>query len=132
MNIKKAQSSIEFIILIGFVMTAFAIFFIVINESVRETTEEKMDLEVKEVALTIQNEIDLAYNSIEGYSRNFTLPKVISGKYYSVLIEEDIVFVSTIDEKHFSSFPIKNVTGQVSILFTNTISKSNGEVKITQ
>jgi hypothetical protein len=90
---------------------------------------EKMDSRVKETALTIQNEISLAVESSDGYSREFRLPSDINGIDYSVSIDEALVYVRTDDGRHAIALPVKNVTGQI-IIGGNIIIKENGIVKL--
>lgn len=128
-NNTKAQSAIEFTILVGFVMVFFAIFFLVIQESLNKKHEEKLLMEMQEVGLTIQNEINLATESMEGYQRVFTLPEKVYGEEYTLLIDEELVFVKTKDNKHQVSYPVQQTQGNIT-LQQNTIIKQNGIIII--
>ena len=125
----KGQSSLEFAVLVGFVMVAFALFFLVIRSNLSDKLDERINAEVKEVAWTVKNEVDLASDSMEGYSRNFTLPNQVYGREYDISVNESLVFVQTSDGKHRISLPLQNVSGQI-IKFENNIRKENGEVKL--
>jgi len=129
MNKKKAQSAIEFVILVGFVLSMFTIFFLIIQENVSYKISERRDLEIKEIALTVRDEIDLASSSAEGYSRNFSLPEKISGKDYEINVNESAVSAITIDGKHAISYTVQNITGNLKKI-NNTIKKEDGIVKL--
>jgi uncharacterized protein (UPF0333 family) len=62
---KKSQTSLEFIILVATLLFFFSIFFIFIQISMADKTKQKKDIAIKEIALTIQNEINLAFQSSE-------------------------------------------------------------------
>ncbi len=128
---KTAQISIEFLILTGFLLTSFVIFFLVIQENLSDKISQRIDAEILEIAKTIRLEIELAYSSSDGYTRHFTIPKAIYSGEYRVNLTNEFVFVESIDKSHIVSLSVKNNTGQV-IIGENTIKKENGIVKINQ
>ncbi|RMD45899.1 hypothetical protein D6829_00935 [Candidatus Pacearchaeota archaeon] len=124
---KNGQAGIEFIILIGFLIFAFAVFFLVINNNLSDKIERRVVLELIEIARTVRDEIALAKDSSDGYYREFFLPKTIYSGEYRIWINETIVFAETLDKEHIVSFPVQNVTGQ-PIIGKNTIKRVGGEV----
>ena len=128
---KKSQTAIEFIILIGFILFFFTTFFIVIQEDISEKSKERKTMAVKEIAMKVQDEINFAYQSINGYNREFNLPTNINGLEYSAEITDDLIYIKTQDNKHAIALPIKNITGQI-LKGENTIKKENGEVKLNE
>ena len=125
----RAQSSIEFMILVGFLLFSFIVFLGVISQNTAQKSSEIINAELYDVALTLKSEIDMAYNSLDGYKRTFEIPMHISRREYLVSVEKGIASVKTVDGKHSLGVPIKNVTGVVN-LGTNTIRKENGIVTI--
>jgi hypothetical protein len=109
---RKAQSAIEFLILVGAVLFFAIVFFSMIQMNISDRVREQRDVLVKEVAFIVQDEISLAHGSIDGYSRNFTLPSRISGAAYEVEIRERWIFIETTDGRHAAGFPVLNVTGE--------------------
>ena len=124
---KNAQSSIEFLIIIGFVLFFFIIFFVAIQEKIVEETKQNQELSVKEIAITVQNEINLALISSDGYTREFKIPMNLGNKNYSINITEDMVYVKTIDNKSAIALPVVKLTGNIQ-KGTNTIKKQNNEI----
>jgi len=126
---KKSQSAIEFVILIGFVLFFFTVFFLTIQENMSDKLKQKTNLAVKEVALTVQDEINLASKASGGYYREFKIPDKISGRDYKINITENLVSIKTLDNKYAMALPVAATTGQINT-GTNIIKKENGEIKI--
>jgi len=131
MLLKKGQSAIEFMILIGAVTFLFLSFLLAINQSISDANERNKDLLVKEIALTVQNEISIASKAIDGYQRNFSIPLVIVGNDYHINILSSLVFINTTDGKHSLALPVANVTGSVK-KGSNIIKKLNSTVYLNQ
>ena len=129
---KKAQTAIELIIVMSFLIFFFIIFMGVIQGKIQEKSEEKKTIIIKDIVKTIQEEIDLATKSTDGYRREFKLPEKIINDDYEISIFEGIVYAKTTDQKHAIAVNIKNVTGNISNEETNIITKQNGIIRINQ
>ncbi len=124
----RAQSAIELIILVGFLAFFFLIFLFAIHMSTADERWENRNLLTQELALEIQQEVNLAAESLSGYSRQFTLPERISGLTYDVeIVENTVVYVHTDDEQHALSLPVSYVDGLL-VIGTNTIKNIDGAV----
>jgi hypothetical protein len=135
MDNKKAQSAIEFMIIVGAVVFFAVAFLGMIQLNISDRVREQRDILIKDVAFIVQDEISLAHGSIDGYSRNFTLPPKISGAQYGLNITHNWIFIATKDGRHAAGFPVLNVTGAQNpiILSPGTkvnIRKDNGMVCI--
>ena len=128
MVLKRGQSAMEFIILIGFLLVAFVVFMLVIQENMKDRTDKRQNTQIIEIALSVKNEVDLAYQSSDGYVREFELEKNPYGGGYEVRIEDNLVFVNSVDGKHAISLAVPNVTGDVNKEGINIIKKENGQV----
>lgn len=126
---KKSQSATEFLILTGVIIFFFTVFFVAVEESMSDKIKEEQTDAVKEIALTVQNEINLALKSSEGYYREFKVPMEVSGKDYDVTIVEEMVYVKTTDNKHAIALPVTNTTGQIT-KGANIIKKQGGIIYI--
>lgn len=124
---KKAQSAIEFMILIGAVLLFFTTFLIAIQIQNTDKIKEQRSNHLKEIARTIQNEISLAVSSYNGYQRAFILPEQILDLPYNASLQSKSVYVYTLNNKHALALPVANVTGQL-IIGANTIRKINNSV----
>ena len=125
MKNKKSQGSLEFIILIGTLMFFFAVFFLGIQEGMSDKLRQKQNIKVKEIALNVQNEINLALEASEGYSRNFSVTQTVLGKSYDLNIIEESIYIRTSDSKIALSLPVANVIGDVQ-KGNNFIKKEGG------
>lgn len=128
---KKAQTTIEFVILFAAVLFFFVSFFAVIQLNIEKKNLEKERVMAQNIALDIQNEISLAAESSEGYYREFEIPKNIIGKDYEVEIVGDRVYVK-MGENVGVSYKIFEISSQSSALIKgkNIIEKRGGEVHL--
>lgn len=131
MKSKKAQIGMEFIIILSAIFLFISIFFLAIENNTEDKLYLRESILVKEIALTVQNEINLATNSIDGYSRNFKLPEKAGNLEYEINASEGFVYIRTKNEKHAMSFPSYEVNGEVNI-GENKIEKINGVVYLNQ
>jgi hypothetical protein len=131
MFIKKAQVAMEFMIFMGLVLFLLLMVLVSVNNHIANKINERKDLQVKNIAIIIRDEINLAHKSIDGYKREFSIPSDINGEDYIVGFADDFVFVRTIDERHAISLPILNLTGVIN-KGVNVIVKQNGGVKLNE
>lgn len=128
MNI-KGQSAIEFLILIMAILFLFVGLLYFVYSKISDTQNEAVSVAVNEIALTVQDEINLAHGSADGYLRQFFLPFNINGLEYEVNIIEDSIYVRTVNGRHAVALPISEVTGDV-LIGNNLIYKINGSVRL--
>lgn len=131
MESKKAQIGIEFIIIMSGVMLFMSIFFIIVQNNTQERTYQKENTMIKEIAITVQNEINLAASSIDGYSRDFKIPYKAGNLDYEVNVSDGIVFIKSINDRHSMALPVPDIVGQINIT-QNTIKKTNGVIYLNQ
>ncbi|MDP3026962.1 MAG: hypothetical protein Q8N63_04590 [Nanoarchaeota archaeon] len=129
-NSKRSQSAIEFFILTGFLLFSFTIFFVAVQWNMSDTIREREELAVKNVAVTVQEEINSASQSMDGYYRNFTIPEKINGRKYEINITGgETVYLRTVDGRYALALPVQKVTGDlVKKPLINTIRKEDGVV----
>ncbi len=125
----RGQSAIEFMIIVGVVFFLFIAFLGVLQSQRADQIYADRDVAAKEVALTVQDEVNLAQSSRDGYQRTFVLPYELLGLPYTVNASLGFVFVRTIDERHALALPIANVSGQITT-GSNTIRKKNGTISL--
>ncbi len=128
-KLKKAQSAIEFLILVGGVLIFFIGFLFAIQSNIADKSFERRNLAVKEVAVIVQDEINLALKSTDGYRRNFELPQEIDGIDYEISFVEDFIYINTTDNRHALALPIINITGNIQ-KGNNMIRKNDGMIYI--
>ena len=128
---KRAQVAIEFLIIIGAVVFFVSIFLLAIQNSQQEKTYQQQNIQLKEIALTVQNEINLASESSDGYVREFIIPKTAGSQEYQITLDLGIVYIKTTDNKHALTLPVQEVTGNINKT-QNTIQKINGQILLNQ
>lgn len=122
---KRGQSAIEFVIIFGFVLFSFVVFFAIIQNNQAEKNKEKERIIVQNVALDVQDEINLAAESSDGYSREFKTPLNILGKDYEINITDNFIQVKM--GVHVITYKVFQVTGLIQ-KGPNIIKKENGTV----
>ena len=130
-NNKKAQTAIEFIMLVGFVFFAFTVFILAVQTSTSDKIKEEQTLRVKEVVIDVQDEINLAYQSSNGYYREFSIPEKINGISYEINIIEGLVYLKTDNGKNAIALSVQNVTGDL-VKGINNITKQGGVVELNK
>lgn len=126
---KKAQSAIEFIIIICFALTFLVIIVASIKVSHQEKTEEKENQEIKRIANKVKDEIRVASRTLDGYRREFKIPKEVMGNDYSIEIIEGSLQI--IAEENSLSLGIKNVNGEIK-KGVNVIERKDGEIYLNK
>jgi hypothetical protein len=125
MKNKKAQSSIEFTILAGFILLFIISFAYVLNENMSDDVRQRRDLMVNNILISAQDEISLASKSRDGYFREFQLPNKIDNIDYNISIIGGSVYVIMEDGKNSGILPVASVMGQ-PVRGDNLIKKQNG------
>jgi hypothetical protein len=128
---KIAQTAVEFIILIAFLLSVFTAFFLLIQSNMSDTINQRKSISVKNLAIAVQDEINLASDSTDGYQRVFSLPDKIGNSDYEINLTEGFVYIRTSDKKNSIALPVRNVSGEV-MKGDNIISKNSGIVRIEQ
>lgn len=123
--IKKSQSAIEFIIIIGAVLFFFVSLLLVIQKNMEQKNLEKDTIIAQNIALSVQDELNLAEKASDGYYREFKISEYISGFSYELKLADNRVYVST--DKIGLSYPIIPINGDIK-KGTNIIRKQNGTV----
>ena len=86
MKSKKAQTSMEFVILTGFMLLAFLVFYVVIQAKLVEANRNSIDNSAKQVETLVVNELKVAESVTDGYYREFELPQKVNGMDYTIKI----------------------------------------------
>jgi uncharacterized protein YpmB len=124
---KRGQSTIEFVIIFGFILFFFVLFFAAIQKNIAEKNHEKDQKIVQNIALEVQNEISLAAESSEGYYREFSIPQNIMGKDYEISIEDNVVY-ARMGEKIAMAYNVPLINDCSLIKGANIIKKQGGVV----
>ncbi len=128
-NSKISQGTIEFVIITTSIVFFFTLFFLVIQNNLELKGKEREEIVVKNLALYIQNEIEIAKKASNGYMRSFEIPEEIEGKEYGAQIIDGLVYVNT--TRTALSIVVGNVSGDIQ-KGENIIKKENENVYLNQ
>jgi len=123
----RAQVGIEFIMIIGAVMFFTALFLLVVQQDTSEESYKKENILLKDIALTVQNEINLAVESGDGYLREFDLPEKAGNLDYEIIIDNKIIYIKTTPLRHALTVPSPEIIGNVNKTH-NIIKKTSGVI----
>ena len=76
----------EFVILTGFMLLAFLIFYVIIQSKIVDANENSIDDAAKQVETLVVNELKVAESVTDGYYREFELPPRVNGMDYTIKI----------------------------------------------
>jgi hypothetical protein len=127
----RAQSAVEFMIIVGAMMVFMVAFLGALEANRADKIRENRDILLNDVAMSIQDEVNLAYSASDGYARNFNVIGDAYGSSFNASIRDNSVFVRTDDGKHAVAQPIMNVSGDIKI-GQNVIEKINGTVYLNR
>ena len=128
MEHNKAQGVIEFTIIFSALIFFFVLFFAIIQFNTNQKNLEKQNIIANNIALSVRDEISLASESSEGYSRNFTIPQKLDNIYdYNISINDNRLVTNT--DKYQYVLTIPDITGAV-VKGNNLIKKTNNSIII--
>lgn len=119
------QSALEFAVIFGFVLFFFIAFFTVIKLNIEEKNKDKEVIIAQNLALNVQDEISIASEASDGYSRSFSIPNNILGKDYVINISDTLISVKL--NEFQIAYKIPEVNGQIR-KGSNFIRKQNGSI----
>ena len=129
-SMKKSQSSIEFVILIAFMLMVVVTFFAFTTNKISESSGDANIQLAEDIADIPFKEVMFAKTVSDGYSRVFTMPSQINNKPYQIAIignHEIVVNFSGIEAVKFLP---DNVSGYLTF-GDHLITKEKGNITIT-
>lgn len=128
---KKSQSSIEFFALVGLAFLATILFAAITVNEVREFSDQKEFLMIKDLALRLQKEVAVAASVEDGYERRFTLEDKLEDKVdYFVIVTNSSINVNS--SKAAFSVRIPLIYGKNFTKGSNKVEKTNGKVYVNK
>ena len=128
MRHKKAQSSMEFFMLVGLAFLTTTIFLAASANEVKEFSNNKKFFLVRDLALKLQKEVTLAASVEEGYERSFKIPENLDGSLnYSIITKNTTITVNSSKAAFAAAIPTVNGNFTKG---TNKIQNIGGKVYI--
>lgn len=129
----KAQVSFEFMMFVAISFVVLIIFVTGTTNKISELRKEKEKIALDDVAYYLQSELYIAYDTHDGYRREFTLPYSVENKNinydYDNTSSGYFVFLNT--ENHMSVVSVPHFVGTISN-GTNFIKKTGGVINVSQ
>ena len=103
------------------------IFILASLSQIRDFQDKKEYILLKDLALKLQTEINLAATAEDGYSRQFTISERLDNLNYSITIKNETLIAYS--GKSLYAVSIPKITGNIT-KNTNTITKTGGVVNL--
>jgi hypothetical protein len=129
----KGQSALEFVLLVGFMLIVFFMFFFVIQERMVDTFKLQEQQILKEASNVIVNEFDVARFTLPDYQRTFFLPSAGANEY-STQLKDPLELLISYNDVMVVRFLSEPVYGYIKDLLTddgeNIIYKTDGVIHL--
>ena len=127
---RKAQSSIEFILIFTLLLTILAIGTTVAWVRINGISNANKNLEISKILDETSNKINLAFLEGDGFSINLKIPEIVFGQDYTINIYDNNVVIYFANSTYSKHVLTENITG-IPKKGLNTIINRNGEILIT-
>ena len=128
---KKGQSSIEFMVLLGFAILVVSVLLVLLNADAERRIRAQDELVVQELFDLVDGEIRLATISLANYSRAFFIPPTLEGRSYEINISDNRDVVIVYKERQYVNFLNQTIDGDINIGL-NTITRVCTSTNICQ
>jgi hypothetical protein len=125
--LRKGQLAIEFIFLIGAAFMIFLVYTAASREDVMQAESAKEFALVKDLAFSLQSEINRVGSYEDGYRRDFRIPSTLEGFKYNLTIIQNILLINTSEYDY--SVSVLPVQGNFT-KGSNSIRKVSGAILI--
>ena len=128
----RGQTSIEFLVLLGFMLLVFTAFYFVIQERLTVAQQEQNYNDIVAVADTINQEISFANLVHDGYNRTFELPRSLNGEAYDATLNGHTeVYINTSEYGYILFLPTNvTIAGGMKFGVKNLVAKRDGIITI--
>ena len=124
---RKAQVAFEFVLLVAVLFTALLIFTSFVRDNFSDVQTDTDYFKLKDVAISVKSEINLAVALEDGYQRSFFLPLTIDGLEYNISRDDGFLSFSSDAAEYTVGVPPFEGTLQKG---NNVIKKSGGVVGV--
>lgn len=137
MENNKSQNALEFMIIFFIILVVFLVIVLFLNQRVTEINKERYFDSLRDTALILESELDLAIKAENGYQRTFRLPERIMFQDYNVTFVNSTTLARNLSlfvfnytetrilETDYFFFSSPNITGEIDITENITIIKNN-------
>ena len=123
----SAQVAFEFVILVAVLFAALVVFTVFVRDNFTEVQSDTDYFKLKDVALAVKSEINLAVALEDGYQRAFYIPLTLDGLEYNITKENGFLQFASIGAEYTVTIPPYNGTLQKG---NNLIRKAAGLIEV--
>lgn len=126
---KKSQSSIEFVLLLSFMLFIGLGFFLILQGQIIDVSEKNDQQYLSEINSIVMDEVKLAKSSMKDFHHLFSLPTNVMGQPYEIEIQDNKELILKQRDKTQLNFLSEEVIG-VLYLGENIIYNLDGNVTV--
>jgi hypothetical protein len=123
----KSQVAFEFIVLVAVLFTTLIIFTSFVRDNFSDVQSDTDHFKLKDVALAVKSELNLAVALEDGYQRAFFVPLTLDGLEYNITKENGFLMFASTGAEYTVSIPPYTGTLQKG---NNVIRKVGGAVEV--
>jgi len=127
---RKAQISVEFMILFIFFIGVLALAMVYATQNMQAVSASTLGLEAGKVLSLARSKLDTAFLEGDGFSTNFTLPQQIMNLDYSVNVSSGFVLIEINNMTYSSPLITQDITG-IPRKGENALRNVNGRLVIS-
>lgn len=127
LSTKAAQVAFEFVILVAIAFSALLVFTSFVRDNFKDVQSDTDYFKMKDVALSVKSELNLAVALEDGYQRAFFVPLTIDGLEYNISRDNGFLTFASSGAEYQVSVPYYNGTVQKG---NNVIKKAGGVVEV--
>ena len=124
---RRAQVAFEFVILVAVLFTALIVFTSFVQDNFKEVQSDTDYFKLKDLAVSVKSELNLAIALEDGYQRYFYVPLTIDGLEYNITRDDGMLIFESEDAEYSVSVPSYLGTLQKG---NNMIKKDDGAIGV--
>ena len=99
LHLKKGQIAMEFMIMFGFAAFLLILFLSITLSRTIDFNAQRQSSLIKDLVFGTQKEINLAFESRDGYYHELKLPETLLGIDYSITISDNLLIINSTKEQ---------------------------------
>lgn len=123
----KAQVAFEFVMLVAILFTVLIVFTSFVRDNFTEVETDTDHFKLKDLAISIKSELNLAIVLEDGYQRYFYIPLTLDGLEYNITRDDGILLFESANAEYSVSVPQYTGTLQKG---NNLIRKNSGAIEV--
>jgi len=127
---RKCQVANEFVLLLGVAMLMIMLFLSIVSKDMEFMVTKKEQNVLRDIGFSVQNELFIAANVKDGYTRTFEIPPNYRGVNYNVSVNSGYLILSSDRTNQLAEYALPEFNGTLHLGF-NQINKSGGVIYVS-